>query len=54
MTTDNIRFQITFCQSNLRWLRGNALSDDRDKGIQFMEQEIERLTKLFSPHKEIM
>lgn len=42
----NNDFQITFCETNLRWLAGEPPSDERDRKMQVMVLEIERLKKL--------
>lgn len=40
---ENIEFQITFCETNLRYLLGEPESEDRDNKIAFMKSEIKRL-----------
>jgi len=36
-------FQITFCETNLRWLEGEPPSEERTRKQQAMVSEIERL-----------
>jgi len=45
----NKEFQITFCETNLRWLAGEPPSDERTRKQQAMMQEIDRLKKVDKP-----
>ncbi len=45
----NNEFQITFCETNLRWLNGEPPSGERTRKQQTMMQEIDRLKKVGKP-----
>lgn len=52
MNEEQILFNITFCQTNLRWLNGDPPSEKKNKAIEFQKMEIERLTKLLNETKD--
>jgi hypothetical protein len=39
----NKEFQITWCETNIRWLDGESPSEKRDTSILYMMDEIRRL-----------
>jgi hypothetical protein len=41
----NNEFQIAFCETNLRWLAGEPVSEERTRKEQFMISEIKRLSE---------
>jgi len=41
----NIEFQITFCETNLRYLAGEPPSEEVTRKQKFMVDEIDRLKK---------
>lgn len=40
---NNIEFNITFCETNIRWLCGDLSSEERDRKIAFNFAEVARL-----------
>lgn len=42
---DNLRFQVTWCESNLRYLLGNPASEENTKLINYMKKEIEEIKR---------
>jgi hypothetical protein len=43
---ENTEFNITFCETNLRWLSGNPESPENTKKIEKTKKEISRLKKI--------
>jgi len=41
----NAEFQLVWCETNLRYLVGEPPSEKRNKNIEYMKSEIERLRK---------
>jgi len=43
---ENTEFNITLCETNLRWLSGNPESPENTKKIEKTKKEISRLKKI--------
>jgi len=43
-------FQIVWCETNLRWLAGEPVSDERTRKERYMVSEIERLQAILSTY----